>query len=82
MVTIEKTGFVPATRILRWVEMVVESFKIIKELVDEFETVELIEHLDSRFTFRVPKGDKTIGFFFGYLENLKSIYNVDDYSAS
>lgn len=42
----------------------------------------MIEHYDTRLRFRVPKNDKTIGFFFGYLQDMKDKYRMDDYSAS
>jgi ATP-binding cassette subfamily A (ABC1) protein 3 len=74
--------FIPIQVIVRWISVMVEILKVLKELVDEFHVVELVEHLDTRFTFRVPKGIKTIGFFFGYLESLKDKYMIDDYSAS
>jgi hypothetical protein len=60
----------------------VEIFKVLWELVETFENVELVEHIDSHFCFKVPKGNKTIGFFFGYLEDLKSKYMIDEYGAS
>ena len=67
---------------MRWVYNINNIQKVIDEIVDKFETVELIEFIDTRFLFRVPKGDKTIGFFFGYLEELKTRCNIQEYSAS
>ena len=60
----------------------IESFKVIRELINTFGRVELIEHVDNQFSFKVPKVDKTIGFFFGYLEDLKTKYMIEEYGAS
>lgn len=69
--TLKSNEFISIPIIVRWVSIMVEIFKVLRELVQTFGKVELIEHVDNQFTFKVPKGDKTIGFFFGYLEKLK-----------
>lgn len=74
--------FIPIPVLIRWISIIVEIFKVLKELIETFGKVELVEHVDHQFTFRVPKGDKTIGFFFGYLENLKEKYMIEEYGAS
>ena len=55
---------------------------MLRELIQTFDNATLVEHVDNQFTFKVPKGDKTIGFFFGYLETLKEKYLIDEYGAS
>lgn len=47
---------------------------IIKEFLNEFGRVDVIEsHGDEYFKLRVPRQDKTVGFIFSILESLNSI---------
>ncbi len=51
-------------------------------LCDDFSEVELLEHYNDYYKFKVPKGDKTIGFVFSLIENRKEAFNISEYSAS
>ncbi len=55
---------------------------IINGLCDEFETVEILEHYNDYFKFRVPRNEKSIGFVFGYIENRKEDFKISEYSVS
>jgi len=68
---LKSNEFIPVPIVVWWISIMVEIFKILWELIETFESATLVEHVDNQFTFKVPKGDKTIGFFFGYLETLK-----------
>ncbi|CAI2373293.1 unnamed protein product [Moneuplotes crassus] len=50
--------------------------------VDEFGEATLIEQYSPRFRYRVPKGEKSVGYFFSLMEKLKSKLDIDEYSAS
>lgn len=80
--TLKSNEFIPITFVVRWISIMVEIFKVLKELTETFKEVELVEHNENQFTFKVPIADKTIGFFFGYLENLKTKYMIEEYGAS
>ncbi len=80
--TLRSSEFISIYVVVRWISIMVESFKVIWELISTFGKVELVEHSDNQFSFKVPKVDKTIGFFFGYLEDLKERYMIEEYGAS
>jgi hypothetical protein len=56
--------------------------KIIEALVETFNSAEILEHYNDYYKIRVPRGDKSIGFVFSYIENKKQEFNISEYSAS
>ena len=42
----------------------------------------MLEQYAPRYRYRVPKGDKSVGYFFSFMEGLKEKLDVDEYSAS
>ena len=55
---------------------------IVKQLVEQFESVEILEHYNDYFKLRVPRGDKSIGFVFGMIEGRKEEFKISEYSVS
>ena len=51
-------------------------------LTKEFKEVEVLEHVSDFFKVRIPKGDITIGYTFGSIENAKQKLRVSEYSVS
>lgn len=48
----------------------------------EFGSAVLLEQYFPRYRYRVPKGDKSVGYFFSFMENMKDKLDIDEYSAS
>ena len=48
----------------------------IKYLLAHFASVEILEHCGQYFKLRIPKEDKTIGWLFGYIENMKDSLQI------
>jgi hypothetical protein len=44
--------------------------------------VEVLEHYSDYYKLRVPRGSKSIGFVFGYIEKNKTPLNISEYSVS
>jgi hypothetical protein len=42
----------------------------------------LLEQFSPRYRYRVPKCDKSVGYFFSLMEKMKEKLDVDEYSAS
>jgi hypothetical protein len=42
----------------------------------------VLEHFNNFYKFRIDKGEKSLGFFFGFMENLKSRINFEEYAVS
>jgi hypothetical protein len=55
---------------------------IIQGLCEDFDTVEVLEHYNDYYRLRVPRGEKSIGFVFGLIENKKELYKINEYSVS
>ena len=56
--------------------------KIVKQLAIDFTTVEILNHHNSSFKFRVLRHNKSIGFLFGLMETRKDEFAISEYSAS
>lgn len=50
--------------------------------MNEFGSALLLEQYAPRYRYRVPKGDKSVGYFFSFMEKLKEKLDIDEYSAS
>jgi len=52
------------------------------ELCKTFEKIELLEKYGNYMRVRVPRLDKSIGFVFGLVEDMRKKYDVSEYSVS
>ena len=57
-------------------------FGVIESLCHEFVNVEIIEHYGSYMRLRVERHNKSIGFLFKLVEELKEEHQLEDYSVS
>ena len=57
--------------------------KLIKLIQQHFEKIRCVEYKDNNFTFNIKrnrvKGEKTIGFLFGLIEENKNQLNIGQY---
>lgn len=58
------------------------GIRIIDKLVRIFSSVEVIEQCADFYKLKVPRGQVTIGFLFGLLEDQKLEFNISEYSVS
>ena len=58
------------------------GIKILESLAEDFNQVEILEHYNDYYKLRVPKGDRTIGFLFSFIEAKKQDFNISEYSAA
>ncbi len=75
---------VKATTVLNFLFIEQRAFSLAQELAIEFGDVRVAEHIGSFFKFRVDKSKEhhSIGFVFGYLQDIVTKYHIDQYSAS
>ena len=57
-------------------------FGVIESLCQEFVNVEIIEHYGGYMRLRVERHNKSIGFLFKLIEELKEEHQLEDYSVS
>ena len=57
-------------------------FGVIESLAHEFKNVEIIEHYGNYMRLRVERQNKSIGFLFKLIEELKEEHQLEDYSVS
>lgn len=67
---------------LVWLYTEQTALKIIESLCEDFESVEILEHYNDYYKIRVPRGDKSIGYVFGLIEDKKDCYKINEYSVS
>ena len=78
----EYKGKVNYKNFLNWLYIEQSGIKIIEEVGENFESVEILEHYNDYFKLRVPRGDKSIGFVFGLIEDKKEYFQINEYSVS
>ena len=78
----EQNGKVSYRNFLTWLNVQLCGMTIIDGLCQQFPSVEILEHYNDYYKLRVPKGDKTIGFVFGLIEDKKDTYKISEYSVS
>ena len=47
---------------------------ILKDIVERFQRVKILEHYNTYYKFRVPRGEYSIGYLFGFMQELVSNY--------
>lgn len=77
-----KHGYVRVLHLIEWLHVIQNVLKIIKALAADFGTVEILNHHNSAFKFRVLRHNKSIGYLFGLLEDKKEEFAISEYSAS
>ena len=77
-----KQGLVRILHLIEWINIMQNCMKIVKELARQFGTVEILNHHNSSFKFRVLRHNKSIGFLFGLIEDKKDEFAISEYSAS
>lgn len=58
------------------------GFTIIQHLARIFQNVELLEQCADFYKLKVPRGEVTIGYLFGLIEDLKAEVNISEYSVA
>lgn len=73
---------VDVNQAIQWLHTECYGLELLKFLASHFGEVEILEHVSDFYKVRVPKGDKSIGFTFGSIEDMKEKYRVSEYSVS
>jgi len=60
----------------------IHGLRIINGLIDDFKSVEMLEHYNDYYKLRIPRIDKSIGYVFGMIETRKEMYGISEYSVS
>jgi len=75
-------GDVTITASLQWLHAETFGLAFNQFLAREFQEAEILEHYSNYFKLRVPRGETTIGYAFGIIEEAKNTYRISEYSAS
>lgn len=67
---------------INWIHVETAGMSIINALCQQFPTVEILEHYNDYYKIRIPRGDKSIGFVFGFIEGQKEKFKISEYSVS
>ena len=68
--------------LLQWALLEDAGLYVMQKLSEETNNWFVLEHYNNFFKFRIEKGDRSLGFFFGFMEKLKSDINFDEYAVS
>ena len=61
-------GFIEVRGFANWYYIEQAGMNIINSLTEQFPQVEILEHFNDYYKLRIPRGEKTIGFVFGFIE--------------
>ena len=75
-------GFVEVKSFANWYYIEQAGMSIINSLTEQFPQVEILEHFNDYYKLRIPRGEKTIGFVFGFIEGNKEQFKIAEYSVS
>lgn len=79
---LEMNGNVNVIDFLTWLHAEIHGLRIIYGLIENFGSVEVLEHYNDYYKMRIPRVDKTIGFVFGMIETKKELFGISEYSVS
>lgn len=75
-------GLINVENFVMWLYVEEAGVGIVNSLCEEFPSVEILEHYSDYYKMRIPRGDKSIGFVFGYIEGNKDRLTISEYSVS
>lgn len=75
-------GMINVENFVMWLYVEEAGVAIINSLCEEFPSVEILEHYSDYYKLRIPRGEKSIGFVFGYIEGNKDRLSISEYSVS
>mmetsp|Transcript_7836 Transcript_7836/g.6936 ORF Transcript_7836/g.6936 Transcript_7836/m.6936 type:complete len:355 (-) Transcript_7836:54-1118(-) len=79
---VERDGGISITSLCQWALLENSGFMVKEQLEKNTSDCQILEHYNNFFKFRVERGEKSLGFFFGFMENLKSQINFEEYGVS
>ena len=77
-----ENGFIDIQNFILWEYIEQAGLNIVNTLCEQFPSVEILEHYNDYYKLRIPKGDKTIGYVFGFIEGQKADLKISEYSVS
>jgi ATP-binding cassette subfamily A (ABC1) protein 3 len=79
---IEKDQSMSALSLLQWALLENAGLYIKHSLEKNTSECRVLEHYNNFFRFRIERGEKTLGFFFGFMESLKKEVSFEEYAVS
>ena len=79
---INKEGSISIVGLWEWALLENAGVFVKQSLEEQTPKCNVLEHYNNFFKFRVDKGDKSLGFFFGFMEKLKGKVNFEEYAVS
>jgi predicted phage tail protein len=68
--------------VLKWAYIEQQCLKIEQKLATIFGTCVVVQHFSNRLNLKVERSNKSIGFVFGVMEELKEQMHIVEYSAT
>ena len=79
---IKKEKSLSLSDLAQWALLEDAGCTIQKSLVRQTPKWNVLEHYNNFFKFRIDKGDKSLGYFFGFMESLKAKVKFEEYAVS
>ena len=80
---LELRGYISFDKILFWIYYLKNVLGIIKVIMNYFNEIYIVDYGENNFIFKIKrnkiKGEKSIGFLFGLIEENKEKYNIEQY---
>jgi len=73
---------VSTNELMRWQFTQTRGEKVLEFLGDKFQEFEVIEHYGSSWKLKVSRDKYSIGYLFGMMEDIKSQFEISEYSIN
>lgn len=68
--------------VLKWAHVESQGHILLKRLEKTFGKADLIQHFSNKFDFKVAKANHSIGWVFGFMEQIKIEFTIGEYQAT
>lgn len=79
---VDRDGSISMVALCQWALLENSGLQVYEALDKNASGCKVLEHYNNFFKFRIERGNKSIGFFFGFVEKLRRRINFEEYGVS
>ena len=73
---------VSSDEFIKWIFTETRGAAVIEKLEERFTQLEVLEHISNTYKIKVSRDNYSIGYLFGFMEDIKLLLSVSEYSVS
>ncbi|CAI2386282.1 unnamed protein product [Moneuplotes crassus] len=79
---VRRDGSISLLSLCQWALLEESGYLVREELQKNTSDCKILEHYNNFYKFRIERGAKSLGFFFGFMESLKTRIDFEEYGVS